>query len=121
MPAPETISRHQKAVLWTASGFDDYGEPKVDAAIEITVRWEERLQEAVDPNGNTIALDAMVVVNQDVVVGSIMWLGKKDDLATPPVDLKRVMTFNKIPDVKGRISRRTVGLIRYSNKLPALA
>lgn len=121
MPAQETTSRHQKAVLWVANGFDDYGEPKVDAAVEIDVRWEERLQEAVDSNGNTIAVDAVVVVNQDVIVGSIMWLGEKEDLATPPVSLKQVMTFNKIPDIKGRNFRRTVGLIRYSNKLPALA
>ncbi|KKN70648.1 hypothetical protein LCGC14_0429210 [marine sediment metagenome] len=121
MPPIETISRHQKAVLWAANGFDDFGEPKVDAATEITVRWQEGLQEAVDPNGNTIALDAVVVVNQDVTVGSIMWLGKKDDLASPPVDLKQVVSFSKIPDVKGRVFRRKVGLIRYSNELPALA
>lgn len=117
----ETTSRHQKAVLWAANGFDDYGEPKVDAAVEIDVRWEEKLQEAVDPNGNTVAVDAVAVVNQDIVVGSIMWLGKKDDLATPPVDLKQVMAFNKIPDVKGRVFRRTVDLVRYSNELPGLA
>lgn len=121
MPAQETICRHQKAVLWAANGFDDYGEPKVDAAAEITVRWEEGLREAVDPNGNTIAVDAVAVVDQDIVVGSIMWLGLKDDLATPPVGLKQVVSFSKIPDVKGRVFRRTVGLIRYSNELPALA
>ncbi len=117
----ESTSRHQKAVLWAANGVDDYGEPKVDAAVEITVRWEEGLQEAVDPNGNTIAVDAVVVVDQAIVVGSIMWLGEKEDLATPPVDLKQVVSFNKIPDIKGRNFRRTVGLIRYSNELPALA
>lgn len=121
MPAQETTSRHQKAVLWAANGVTDYGKIKVDAAAEIDVRWEEGLQEAVDPNGETIAIDAMVVVDQDVVVGSIMWLGEKDDLATPPVDLKQVVSFNKIPDIKGREFRRTIGLIRFSNKLPALA
>lgn len=124
MPRPENSSRYQKAVLWAAgvaNGVDDYGEQKVSAAAELDVRWEERRQEALDPNGETIAVDAVAVVDQDIVVGSIMWLGDIDDVATPPVDLKQVVAFNKIPDVKGGRFRQTVGLIRFSNKLPTLA
>lgn len=125
MPAQETTHRFQKAVLWTAvtTGVksSDYGEHKVNAKIQILVRWEERRREAIDPNGNTIAVDIVAVVNQDIPVGSIMWLGDIDDVAIPPVDLKEVVTFNKIPDIKGRNYRRTVGLIRYSNELPTLA
>ncbi len=119
----ENSSRHQKAVLWAASaanGVHDYGVPKVSAKVQILVRWEERRQEAVDPDGNTIAVDIVAVVDQDIVIGSILWLGDIDDVATPPVDLKQVVTFSKPPDIKSRNFRRVVGLIRHSNKLPTL-
>lgn len=121
MPHQETTSRHQKAVLWAASGFDDNGKVKVAAAVEINVRREEKRTETLDPTGNTIAADATVVVNQDIVVGSIMWLGELEDVADPPVNLWAVIDFNKIPDIKGRAYRRTVMLMRHSNELPELA
>ncbi len=121
MPAPELADRKQKAVLWAASGVGDYGEHKVTAATQLNVRWEEKRREAVGALGNSIAIDATVVVDREVAVGSIMWLGKKDDLATPPVDLKEVVDYQEIPDVKNRKRRRVVLLVRYSNELPTLA
>lgn len=121
MPAIEASNRHQKAVLWAANGFDDYGEPKVDAAEEIDVRWEEARREVLNEEGNTVAVDATVVVNQEIAMGSIMWLGELDDVADPPVNLKQVVLYSKIPDVKARHFRRVVSLIRYSNELPVLA
>ena len=121
MPSQETTSRHQKAVYWEANGFDDNGEPKVDAAVDLVVRWEQKRGEALNAQGNTIASDATVVVNRDIVVGSIMWLGILDDVASPPVDLWQVIDFSRIPDVKGRVDRRVVLLMRYSNELPELA
>ena len=121
MPSQETTSRHQKAVYWEANGFDDNGEPKVDAAVELDVRWEERKTETLDPRGNTIAADATVIVDQDIVVGSIVWPGALEDVADPPVDLWTVIDFSKIPDIKGRAYRRFALLMRYSNELPELA
>lgn len=121
MPPQETTSRHQKAVLWAANGFDNNGEVKIDAAVEVDVRWEEKQTESLDPTGNTIRSDATVVVDQDIVIGSIMWKGILDDVTTPPVDLWQVINFSDIPDVKGRVDRRLALLIRYSNELPELA
>ena len=120
MPAIESADRKQKAVLWAATGVDDYGEHKVSAAVEIRVRWEEKRREGVNPNGNTIAVEATVVVDRVIAIGSIMWLGKKADLADPPVNLKQVMGRGEIPDTKGRKTRRTVLLVRHSNELPTV-
>lgn len=121
MPSLEVSSRHQKAVLWAASSHDDYGNPLVDAAAEITVRWVEKRTEGVGPNGEAIAIDATVVVDQEIAVGSIMWLGAKDDLPDTPTNLKQVVAYNQTPDIKGREFYRTVSLIRYSDTLPTLA
>lgn len=113
--------RFQKAVLWTFTGYDGHGEVKVNAAAEVDVRWEEGRREVLDADGNNIAIDATVVVGQDIAVDSIMWLGALADVATPPVSLMQVVTKKSVPDVKGIKFRRTVGLVKYSNKLPTLA
>ena len=119
--AMETSSLKQKALLWAANGVDNYGDVKVDAAIEIDVRWEDRREETVDANGKTIAVDATVYVDRVIPVLSIMWLGTLRTVADPPVNLNQVLVSGSIPDVKGRHYRRWVKLMRYSNELPALA
>ena len=123
MPSLETDCRLQKAVLWEASTteYEDTGATrKVAAAVEIDVRWEDTHREGMDPDGNVVAIVSEVVVAQDIVVGSIMWLGSKADLEDPPVGLHKVMGFVKVPDIKGRNYRRVVSLMRYSNSLPTL-
>ncbi len=121
MPPLETSSRRQQAVLWTANGTDNYGELKVDASIQIEVRWETGQKEALDPQGNTVALDSTVIVDRVIPIGSIMWLGEKKDLADPPVGLRQVIDYSEVPDVKGREFRRVVSLMKHSDELPALA
>ncbi len=113
--------RFQKAILWTFAGYDGHGDVKVNAAVEIDVRWEERRRETLDADGNRITTDATVVVGQEIAVSSVMWLGALVDVTDPPVNLKQVVVYNSIPDDKGREFRRTVGLVKYSNELPTLA
>lgn len=115
---------HQKAVLWTATGKDDYGQVTVDAAYasgaEVSVRWEEGRRESLDANGNRIGIDGRVAVDREIAVGSILWLGAKDDLPDAAVDLRQVVNYKTIPDVKNRASRRTVEVIRFGNTFPAV-
>ena len=119
--AMENSSLEQKAVLWAANGSDDYGDVTIDAKIEINVRWEEGRKEALDANGKTSAIDSTVYVDRTIPVGSIMWLGTLKTVADPPVNLRQVMNFESIPDLKGRNFRRSVVLMKYGNELPALA
>jgi len=117
----ETDSLNQKAVLWTSNGYDDYGEAKVDAAIEIDTRWELTQTESLNANGDTILLSATVVVDRDIPIGSAMWLGKLVDVASTPVGLRTVLTFSSVPDIHAIEYRRTVGLGKLSDELPTLA
>ncbi len=121
MPPLETACRNQKAVLWMANGFDSFGERKVNAAVSIDVRWETKTGQTLDAQNNIVAIESNAVVDRDIVIGSILWLGNIDDIATPPVDLRQVVGFGGIPDVKGRNTRRTVLMTRFSDELPALA
>lgn len=119
MPALETTELNQKAVLWAADGYDDHGEPKVDAGVEIDCRWENVTREVAGPGGTPIAIEAEVVVDRDVAIGSRMWLGELDDYASTETKLFTA-AFEKTPDLKGRNYRRVVLLSRASDTLPTL-
>lgn len=123
MPTPEVAYLRQKAVLWPARFYDDYGQPKIDSSVEIKVRWITKRSETLDPQGNTVQLDATVVVDRDIAIGSTMWLGKLADWygtgsGGDASEVMQVVTFAKTPDLKGRAIRREVGLMRFRDSLP---
>jgi hypothetical protein len=123
MPAPERRGRYQKAVLWEKTGRDRYNEPTTAAPVEISVRWENRASQQLDPQGNTIRVDATVIVNQDIAIGSVMWEGELLDFIGTGSDgtdtqTMEVVTNNVIPDLKNRARLRTVGLVFYRDTLP---
>ena len=121
MGSISSSSLHQKAILWTANGYDDDGEHKVSAAVEVDVRWEEGRQETIDPQGNTIAIDAIVYINQEVAIGGVMWLGELADVPDTPTNLKEVVSYTQIPDIKNRNTLYAVSLMKLSNELPTIA
>ena len=121
MPTNETSHQTQKAVLWAANGHDDYGEWKVDTAVEIDIRLQQGSSKVKDSHGNLILVDSTAVVGQEVPVGSVLWVGSLDEVADTPVNLLQVKDALYVPDVKGRKVRRTLLLVRLSDTLPALA
>ena len=125
MPAPELDSRHQCAQLWRAVGVDDYSNVKVSEREELKVRWENKSIEVVDPRGIPIKVDAVVHSICEIETDSIMWLGKADDLPEDEINtdipgLMQVVVYNYTPDIKGRVVRRTYGLVRYKDRLPEI-
>lgn len=123
MPSPELSNRLQKAVLWSFSGYDAYGQPAVSSTpIELHVRVQDGESEAQDPQGNTHTIDGTVVVDRIIELGSILWIGALADLPMDgsPMDLLHVKTFNGTPDLKNRVSQRMVGIMRYKGTLPGV-
>lgn len=121
MPDIETIQRFQDAVYWAKSDDDRYGSPKVVAAIALRVRWEQKQAEMLSPQGETISVDAQVVADRALVMGSIMWLGRLVSLGTPPTptsDIFQAVAYDDVPDVDNLYIRRTYGLKRYTDALP---
>ena len=120
MPNPETDSLTQKAVWWEVTGKDRFNNPTLSAAVEINTRWEIGNKETIDPSNTTVAIDSTVILDRDVSVGDILRLGAEVDLPTPIDDLREVVDFRKVPDVKGRNFRRKALLIKHSGTLPNL-
>lgn len=125
MPSPEIANRLQKALLWAKISDDAYGEPVVSAPVEIDVRWVTKRRQATGPDGTPIAIDATVIVNQEIAIGSIMWEGSMAEwvgTGSGEADkfLMQVMTYDETPDLKNRLRAREVSLQFFRGSLPAL-
>ena len=116
----ETSDLTQKAVLLGRTGRDMYGKVTTAAAKEIDVRWEVNEEQILESGNTVVATTANVVVNEEIEKGSILWLGLIIDFVTPYNDLHEVYLSRNIPDIKGRNFRRTLKLIRFTDKLPSL-
>lgn len=126
MPPPETAHRHQTALYWALAGVDGYNQPKVSAPVELLVRWETGRREALDPEGNKIGVEALVVVDREVLIGSAMWLGTLAEWYTgtgsggQDDEVMQVVTYNQASDVKNRNVRREVGLNKFMDARPEI-
>lgn len=128
MPQPETSHRLQYIVLWAATNrADRHGQMKVtDVPVELLVRYDDSRREVPDGNGNTITIDASAIVDQDVPLKSVVWVGRLADLqigtafAFEDGPLMTVAFFNKVPDVRNRQAFREIMLTRYRGALPPL-
>lgn len=126
MPPLESLGRTQKAVLMSASGADAYGEPLRGTPVEIMVRWNTKRTQMLTSKGEVVALDATAVVGQRIEIGSQMWLGALVDWygtgsGQTDDELMEVKTYSETPDLKGRNSLKTVGLMRFRNTPAARA
>lgn len=124
MPPPERAMAKQWAVLWEPTGFKDRNGKVLVSTVpsEIRVRWVDKKRNTLDKEGNTIAIDATIVANQEVPENSILWKGKVDDIPgtslVPEEGLVQVVVANRIPDVKGRVREYELMCMRYNSALP---
>jgi hypothetical protein len=120
----ESSDRHQYAVMWVPSGYSQTGDKTVSEGTELAVRWEDNVSSRRPDKGDEIEFDARIVINQDITVGSLFWLGKESELPDPVTEVTRlfeVVEFRKTPDVKGRNYRRVCYLKKWSNTLPTIS
>ncbi len=125
MPQLEADFRHRWALLWPATGVNDYGVTTVGNRDEIAVRWDESKSRGGDPNSEGTAFPTELIVARTIPVGSMLWLGKVTDLPgtseVPERDLMRVTTYREVYDEKGRHRRRLITLARWSSAPPVVA
>lgn len=127
MPNVTTANRYQDAVVWPLKAYDGNGGPILDVAVPCRVRWKWGYSEMLDAKGNTVVVDALVAVNLDVPVDSVIWKGSINDLtgtAGPNLQtvegLCQVKGFKHTSDTRGRFKRRTVGVVRFRGPLPSV-
>jgi hypothetical protein len=82
MPSIEQADCVEDALLWPAFGAGLTAEPRLKSGYGIKVRWVNRAATVLDPQGNTVGVDATLAAKQDIPVGSIVWQGS---FATAPL------------------------------------
>jgi len=102
---------HQKAVYWPpgseesgGTDFDDYGQPQYADAVEIDCRWDDVTEEIILADGTRDLSQAVVIVDREVSVRGVLWLGELVDVEDEDVpknnsgafEIKRV---DKNPDI----------------------
>lgn len=104
---------NQKAVYWPpgseetgGSDYDDYGNLQYAQAVEIDCRWDDRTEEILLADGTRDLSRAQVIVDRDVSVRGVLWLGELADI-TDLDDPKEnegayeIRRVDKNPDVDG--------------------
>lgn len=125
MPALETIDRYQAAVLWPFLRLDDHGETIIDQPEEVNVRWVWKQSQMLNDKGQPVAVNATVITDDDIPLGSIMWEGSLEDYyavgSAGDADwLMEVSSIGKAPDIKGRDYQFKYGLTFYRNERPRI-
>lgn len=113
--------RHQKAVYWEFDSYDVNGYPVVDNPVEMDVRWEKGLSVEVTPTINPIAVSDTVWVDREVTVGSMLRQGALADLPDTPNNIREVVEYQEIPNVRGRVYERVILLKKFAGTLPTLS
>lgn len=124
MPSIETAYLTQDAVLFPFDGTDIHNEIKRGDPVEIKVRWLTGRSQSLSAQGTPLALDATVIVDRVIENRSLLFLGSLSEwLGTgsegDDSELMEVVSYKETPDLKGRVERRSVGLVYYRDTPPA--
>lgn len=105
----------QIAVYWAPEAADEFGQPGYADPIEVKCRWSDVNQQYLSINGDEAVSNAMVLVDRDLKLKGILWLGVIADLTdenNPNANegSHEIQKFNKVPDVSGKKFVRTAVL-----------
>lgn len=114
------MDRLQAAVYWPFLGYDAYGRPVVGDPVSLNVRWKYTRQ-GIGSQAQPIIINATVVVDREIAVGSQMWLAPRSvpaalvqwqtvAISDARVEIMEVASYNYTPDLRNRHYRHVVNL-----------
>jgi len=103
------------AVYWSQAGLSVFGKPTWNEPVEIACRWEDAKEEFINPNGEVQVSNAKLIVDRDLVVKGVIWMGELDDVfdTDEPKNNEgawEIIHFKKTPSFKGNKYLREVYL-----------
>lgn len=107
--------RTQDAVHWAAGPPDKTGKPTVGHPTAVVVRWEDKHEKFMNPEGEEVVSNAVVYVPEvsngvEMHEGDYLWLGVIGNEPENPVidkDAHQIRKFEKLPDIEGEEFLRT--------------
>lgn len=120
MPPLEQWERVEALTLFPYAGRDGYGHIIHGTAVEVTGRWVDVQLEVSAPDSATISINARVVLDRDIHVGSLLWHGAlasyQDGTGTASNELTEVRQVTTVRDIKNRATRWEALCSRYTQK-----
>ena len=107
--------RKQVAVYWPFVSVDAYGKKLVGSPVAIKCRWDGRVEEFLDSQGERQLSRAVVYVDRETPIGGILMLGALSDI-TDRTDIKEneggweIRRYDTTPNLKATEFLRTVYL-----------
>ncbi len=103
----------QQGIYWSLAGTDADGQPTWNDPIQIKVRWEDKLHEVGDKEGERQEPMGRVYVDRDVTIGSYLLLGEiTSSLNSDPraAGAYRIAAFEQLPNIRATETLRTAFL-----------
>lgn len=106
-----TTMRRQDAVYWPVVRVDSQNRVVLGTPVQLKVRWEDKVEEYIQPDGQPMISQSIIYVGQDVHLRGWLWLGL---LASAPADptivreAREIKCFEKLPKLRGSEVLRTV-------------
>lgn len=97
---------NQTAVYWASPVMDGEGRYTFDSPEEISVRWVQKQVKFINERGEEELSQAVVMLEDDVVVGGYLYLGTEASLSDETDPLKvssayAIKGYTKTPSVDG--------------------
>ena len=103
---------NQAVTYWAVSGKDQFGQPTFAAPKTLKVRWEDRSDQIINPEGVLTRSQARLFLAQDVNEGDYFYKGSSSDTNPRNVSgARRVASFAKIPDLGATSFERKAYLV----------
>lgn len=121
MTSIETSEEYQQILYWAPGARDVHAEIRYTLnPYSRTVRWEESSKEVLDPEGKPVKAIAVMFASREYAIEGMVALGDPIAGGQTTFPLYKIIAYDKIPDLKGRIFQRTYYLIRRAGgELPS--
>jgi len=91
----------QTAVYWERKSSNGYGGFTYETPVEIKCRWDANSKLVLNDKGEQVVISAEILVNQELDVGGLLFLGTLDDLDSSltheGVETHPIIAFPKNP------------------------
>lgn len=103
------------AVYWEKTGQDRYGDPEFGVAEEIRVQVEKQNTQTLKDQSEAVSFEYLINVPKQLVMGSVLWLGKIADLPSEPDNLIEIVDIEEYADDTGLLFDRWIKGARYGD------
>ena len=94
---------YQTANYFPPTGPDSFGRPAFGTGQTLSVRWEDKVQETINSNGDTVLSGAVVYLAVPLLVGGFIVLGSVPTGSTDPRKIpgaREVLSIGSVPSLK---------------------